>query len=73
MSKRLTGLAMLAFFGGSSPCLLAAPAAQWATADAFAKPHQLVNIGGRKMNLFCSGQGLTTVVFDAPSGEAGWN
>lgn len=25
------------------------------------------------MNLYCSGQGATTVVFDAPSGEAGWN
>jgi pimeloyl-ACP methyl ester carboxylesterase len=73
MRKRLTGLAMLALAGGSSPCLLAAPAAQWAAADAFAKPHQLVDIGGRKMNLYCSGQGATTVVFDAPSGEAGWN
>jgi pimeloyl-ACP methyl ester carboxylesterase len=73
MSQGLTGLAMLALVGGSSPSLLAAPAAQWATGDAFAKPHQLVNIGGRKMNLYCSGQGVTTVVFDAPSGEAGWN
>jgi pimeloyl-ACP methyl ester carboxylesterase len=73
MRKRLTGLALLALAGGSSPSLLAAPAAQWATADAFAKPHQLVDIGGRKMNLYCSGQGATTVVFDAPSGEAGWN
>lgn len=25
------------------------------------------------MNLYCSGKGATTVVFDAPSGEAGWN
>jgi pimeloyl-ACP methyl ester carboxylesterase len=25
------------------------------------------------MNLYCSGQGATTVVFDAPSGDAGWN
>jgi pimeloyl-ACP methyl ester carboxylesterase len=73
MSKSLIGLALLALAGGSSPSLLAAPAAQWATADAFAKPHQLVDIGGRKMNLYCSGQGATTVVFDAPSGEAGWN
>jgi pimeloyl-ACP methyl ester carboxylesterase len=64
---------MLALVGGYSPSLLAAPAAQWANADAFAKPHQLVDVGGRKMNLYCSGQGTTTVVFDAPSGEAGWN
>jgi pimeloyl-ACP methyl ester carboxylesterase len=73
MSNGLTVLAMLALVGASSPSLLAAPLAQQATGDAFAKPHQLVNIGGRKMNLYCSGQGATTVVFDAPSGEAGWN
>jgi pimeloyl-ACP methyl ester carboxylesterase len=73
MSKGWTGLALLALAGGSSSSLLAAPAAQWGSADAFARPHQLVDIGGRKMNLYCSGQGATTVVFDAPSGEAGWN
>jgi len=72
MSKRLTGLAVLAFLGASSAHLLAAPAAQHATGDTFAKPHQLVDVGGRKMNLYCSGQGATTVVFDAPSGDAGW-
>jgi pimeloyl-ACP methyl ester carboxylesterase len=73
MHKGLIGLAVWGLAGGFSPSLLAAPAAQWSTADAFAKPHQLVDIGGRKMNLYCSGQGATTVVFDAPSGEAGWN
>lgn len=41
--------------------------------DEFAKPHQLVDIGGRKMNLYCSGRGPVTVVFDSPSGQAGWN
>jgi pimeloyl-ACP methyl ester carboxylesterase len=64
---------MLILASGSSPSLLAAPAAQPAAGDVFAKPHQLVDIGGRKMNLYCSGQGATTVVFDAPSGQAGWN
>ncbi len=65
MSKGLTGLVVLA---------LAAPAAQSANGDAFAKPHQLVDVGGgRKMNLYCSGRGAVTVVFDAPSGDAGWN
>jgi pimeloyl-ACP methyl ester carboxylesterase len=64
---------MLALVCGSSSSLLAAPVAQTANADAFSKPHQLVDIGGRKMNLYCSGQGATTVVFDAPSGDAGWN
>jgi pimeloyl-ACP methyl ester carboxylesterase len=64
---------MLVLVCGSSSSLLAAPVAQKASADAFSKPHQLVDIGGRKMNLYCSGQGGTTVVFDAPSGDAGWN
>jgi pimeloyl-ACP methyl ester carboxylesterase len=73
MHKRVTLTATIALIGGSSPFVLAAPAAQWASADAFAKPHQLVDVGGRKMNLYCSGQGAPTVVFDAPSGEAGWS
>jgi pimeloyl-ACP methyl ester carboxylesterase len=73
MRQGLAGLAVLGLIGGFSPCLLAAPAAHSASADAFARPHRLVDIGGRKMNLYCSGQGATTVVFDAPSGEAGWN
>lgn len=73
MSKGFTALAMLALAGGFSPSLSAAPAPQQPTGEAFAKPHQLVDIGGRKMNLYCSGHGATTVVFDAPSGEAGWN
>jgi pimeloyl-ACP methyl ester carboxylesterase len=73
MSKGSAGLAMLALLCGSSSSLLAAPVAQKASANAFSKPHQLVDIGGRKMNLYCSGQGATTVVFDAPSGEASWN
>jgi pimeloyl-ACP methyl ester carboxylesterase len=39
----------------------------------FSRPQQLVDIGGRRLNLYCSGSGKTTVVFDAPGGEAGWN
>ncbi|MFK3737368.1 alpha/beta fold hydrolase [Massilia sp. TN1-12] len=48
-------------------------AAVQADSAAFAKPGQLVDIGGRKINLHCSGSGPVTVVFDAASGEAGWN
>lgn len=40
---------------------------------AFARPQQLVDIGGRRLNLYCSGSGPVTVVFDAPSGDAGWS
>lgn len=37
----------------------------------FAKPGQLVDIGGRKLNLYCSGSGPVTVVFDAYGTGAG--
>ena len=47
--------------------------AGWTMASEFAKPHLFDVGGGRKMNLYCSGQGPVTVVFDAPSGEAGWS
>ncbi|MTV37819.1 alpha/beta fold hydrolase [Duganella radicis] len=43
-------------------------------AGEFAVPHRLIDVGGgRKMNLYCSGHGAVTVVFDAPSGDAGWS
>ncbi len=48
------------------------PLAQASTDTAFASPQQRVDIGGRKLHLYCSGTGSTTVVFDAPSGDAGW-
>jgi pimeloyl-ACP methyl ester carboxylesterase len=54
---------------------VAAGAAAAAIDDAdreFARPHQLVDIGGRRLNLYCSGSGPVTVVFEAPSGDAGW-
>lgn len=39
---------------------------------AFARPQQLVDVGGRRLNLYCSGDGPVTVVFDAPGTDAGW-
>ncbi len=38
----------------------------------FARPHRMVDIGGRRLNLYCTGSGPVTVVFDAPSGDGGW-
>ena len=38
---------------------------------AFARPQQLIDIGGRRLNLYCSGSGPVTVVFDAYSTGAG--
>lgn len=53
--------------------LFANAAAELADTAAFAKPHQRVDIGGRKINLYCAGRGATTVIFDAPAGDAGWS
>lgn len=39
----------------------------------FARPQNMVDIGGRRLNLYCSGRGPVTVVFDSPSGGAGWS
>jgi pimeloyl-ACP methyl ester carboxylesterase len=52
-----------------------ATTAATATADdgaAFARAHQLVSVGDHRLNLFCSGTGSPTVVFEAPSGTPGW-
>ncbi len=52
--------------------MLLALGSGWAAANEFAVPHQLIDVGGRKMNLYCSGSGAPVVVFDGPAGYAGW-
>lgn len=37
----------------------------------FARPHQLVDIGGRRLNLFCTGEGEHTVLLEA--GGSDWS
>lgn len=39
----------------------------------YARPGQMVDIGGRRLNLLCMGSGSPTVLFEAGSGEAGWD
>ncbi|WP_157778815.1 alpha/beta fold hydrolase [Massilia violaceinigra] len=39
---------------------------------AFSHANQMVDIGGRRLNLYCSGSGANTVIFDSPSGMGGW-
>ena len=39
----------------------------------FSRPQQLVDIGGRRLNLYCSGSGSPTVIFDSPSTDGGWS
>jgi pimeloyl-ACP methyl ester carboxylesterase len=60
----------------ATACVLAALQASAVAASdtsAYARPHQLVDIGGRKLNLYCTGTGSPTVVFDAGAGLAGWD
>lgn len=45
------------------------PAGQNALAGAQVK----VDIGGRKLNLYCTGKGVPTVLFEADLGRAGWD
>jgi len=70
MTKAVYGFAALALAAGVIPSSFAAALPD--AGSAFAVPHQLVDVGGRKMNIYCSGKGTTTVVFDSPSGDAGW-
>ena len=53
--------------------LVSPPAFSANPGDEFAVPHRRVDIGGRKLNLYCSGTGSPTVVFESPSGGAGWH
>jgi pimeloyl-ACP methyl ester carboxylesterase len=39
----------------------------------YARPQQMVDIGGRKLHLHCQGSGSPTVVFEAGAGLAGWD
>ena len=48
------------------------PKAASAPGSEFATPQRLVDIGGRRLALHCSGTGSPTVVFESPSGGAGW-
>jgi len=43
-----------------------APAYSW---NDYARPHQLVDVGGRRLNLFCLGSGSPTVILDGGLGD----
>ena len=47
----------------------AAPAGQ----DALAGPQVKIDVGGRKLNMYCTGKGTPTVIFEADGGRAGWD
>ncbi|MHA4871003.1 alpha/beta fold hydrolase [Duganella sp. PWIR1] len=50
-----------------------AAAATPAGQDALAGPQVRVDVGGRKLNMYCSGKGSPTVLFEADAGRAGWD
>lgn len=76
MKQTVCRLTLLALAASATSCAVAAAASSAAELRAFAQPQQLIDVGGRKMNLYCSGSVTTTatatVIFDAPSGDAGW-
>lgn len=41
--------------------------------DALAGAQVKVDVGGRKLNMYCAGKGSPTVLFDADGGRAGWD
>jgi pimeloyl-ACP methyl ester carboxylesterase len=57
----------------SAPLAFAASNADTTAGSEFATPQRLVDVGGRKLALHCSGTGSPTVVFESPSGGAGWD
>lgn len=61
------GLAWLGTAGASAQTPPLSPE----TLAEFARPHDLIDIGGRRLNLFCMGQGRVTVLFDA--GGSDWS
>jgi len=50
-----------------------AHAAPPAGQDALAGPQMKIDVGGRKLNLYCTGKGSPTVLFEADAGRAGWD
>lgn len=71
----LSASALVVAMPGSAACQAPAASAPPALAPdvaaEYVRPHRLVDIGGRKLNLFCMGEGETTVLFDA--GGSDWS
>ncbi|MTV37110.1 alpha/beta fold hydrolase [Duganella radicis] len=63
--KRLVPIAALL----AATAQAAPPAGQ----DALAGPQVRVDVGGRKLNMYCAGKGAPTVLFEADAGRAGWD
>lgn len=62
-------LAASALLLASAGSHAAPPAGQ----DALAGPKIKIDVGGRKLNMYCVGKGSPTVLFEADAGRAGWD
>jgi len=59
-------------FSAIATCASAQTDAQTPPSDLgadYLQPHQMVDIGGRRLNLFCKGSGPQTVLFDSGGGD----
>ena len=65
----LPALVATALLLASAGSHAAPPAGQ----DALAGPKIKVDVGGRKLNMYCVGKGSPTVLFEADAGRAGWD
>jgi pimeloyl-ACP methyl ester carboxylesterase len=66
MTRLVLSLAAVLLVAGAHA---APPAGQ----DALAGAQVKVDVGGRKLNMYCTGKGSPTVLFEADGGRAGWD
>ncbi|MCU6501361.1 alpha/beta hydrolase [Rugamonas sp. A1-17] len=64
-----SALSAAAFLLAAAGAHAAPPAGQ----DALAGAQVKVDVGGRKLNMYCTGKGSPTVLFEADGGRAGWD
>jgi pimeloyl-ACP methyl ester carboxylesterase len=64
--RAFTVAALACLFAVLATPALSSPFFSW---EDYARPHQLVDIGGRRLNLFCLGSGSPTVILDAGLGD----
>jgi pimeloyl-ACP methyl ester carboxylesterase len=66
-------IASLATIAATASLLATAHAAPPEGQDILAASQTRGDVGGRKLNLYCSGKGTPTVLFEADAGRAGWD
>src|SRR5580698_2694536 len=63
---RLAGISLVLCFG---PAIVSAGQPD-PSLNVYGRPQQLVDIGGRRLNLYCLGQGIPTVILDGGLGRS---